>query len=119
MRARKPDVAILPMLQNATNRQLERAGTGQAAGRSRRAAKRWRNQIVNFVAANKLQGVTVDFENVPKAAASQIWKHSCRGCPRPFAPHGWIIVQAAPFDDDNWPYKAYAEIVDYTLADGL
>ena len=32
-----------------------------------------------------------------------------------FAPHGWIIAQAAPFDDDNWPYKAYADIVDYTV----
>ena len=32
-----------------------------------------------------------------------------------FAPHDWIIVQAAPFDDDSWPYKAYAGIVDYTM----
>ena len=32
-----------------------------------------------------------------------------------FAPHGWIIAQAAPFDDDDWPYQAYAGIVDYTM----
>ena len=32
-----------------------------------------------------------------------------------FAPHDWIIVVAAPFDDDNWPYADYAKIVDYTL----
>ena len=32
-----------------------------------------------------------------------------------FAPHGWIIAQAAPFDDDSWPYQAYANIVDYTV----
>ncbi|HEX4273013.1 MAG TPA: polysaccharide deacetylase family protein, partial [Rhizomicrobium sp.] len=32
-----------------------------------------------------------------------------------FAPHNWIIVQAAPFDDDQWPYQAYADIVDYTM----
>ncbi len=32
-----------------------------------------------------------------------------------FAPHDWIIVQAAPFDDSDWPYKAYAQIVDYTM----
>ena len=24
-------------------------------------------------------------------------------------------MQAAPFDDDDWPYKAYADIVDYTM----
>ena len=32
-----------------------------------------------------------------------------------FAPHGWIVVMAVPFDDDNWPYAAYAQLVDYTL----
>ena len=32
-----------------------------------------------------------------------------------FAPHDWIIAQAAPFDDDDWPYQAYANIVDYTM----
>ena len=32
-----------------------------------------------------------------------------------FAPHDWIIAQAAPFDDDDWPYQTYADIVDYTI----
>ncbi len=32
-----------------------------------------------------------------------------------FAPHDWIIAQAAPFDDDQWPYQTYANIVDYTM----
>ena len=32
-----------------------------------------------------------------------------------FAPHDWIIAQAAPFDDDDWPYQTYANIVDYTI----
>ena len=32
-----------------------------------------------------------------------------------FAPHDWIIAQAAPFDDDDWPYQTYANIVDYTM----
>jgi len=32
-----------------------------------------------------------------------------------FASHDWIIAQAAPFDDDDWPYHTYADIVDYTI----
>ena len=40
MRANKPGVAILPVLQNATGGQLGRAGTGQAAGRSGAHARR-------------------------------------------------------------------------------
>ena len=32
-----------------------------------------------------------------------------------FAPHDWIIAQAVPFDDDDWPYRTFADIVDYTM----
>ncbi|HJW42188.1 MAG TPA: glycosyltransferase, partial [Rhizomicrobium sp.] len=32
-----------------------------------------------------------------------------------FAPHGWIVVMAVPFDDDDMPYAAYSRIVDYML----
>ena len=72
------------------------------------------DQIVRFVAAHKLQGVTVDFENVPAAAHKDLESFLTR-MSAAFAPRGWIIAQAAPFDDDEWPYQAYASIVDYTM----
>ena len=72
------------------------------------------DQIIAFVAANKLQGVTIDFEEVPKAR-TRIWRISSRRMSAAFAPHDWIIAQAAPFDDDGWPYQTYANIVDYTM----
>ncbi|MBV9172680.1 MAG: glycosyltransferase, partial [Chloroflexi bacterium] len=28
---------------------------------------------------------------------------------------GWIVAMAVPFDDETWPYDAYASIVDYTV----
>jgi len=113
MRARKPDVAILPMIQNAADRLFN----GPALARLLADPKRTEalaNQIVNFVAANKLQGVTIDFENMPKDAHGNLETFLAR-LSQLFAPHNWIIVQAAPFDDDDWPYKAYSQIVDYTL----
>ncbi len=73
------------------------------------------DQIVRFIAANKLQGVMVDFENVPVSAHQGSGRLSHSRMSAAFAPHGWIIAQAAPFDDSDWPYKAYDDIVDYTV----
>ena len=69
IRANKPGVAILPMVQNVTGRQMGRRGTGQAAGRSAALATSCWTRSCAFVAANKLQGVTIDFEEVPKSRA--------------------------------------------------
>src|SRR6202000_2213300 len=85
---------------------------GLLADPGRRA--RLLDQVVRFIAAHKLQGVAVDFEEVPKAAHPDLEKFLSE-MSAAFAGHGWIIAQAAPFDDDDWPYKAYADIVDYTM----
>jgi len=111
--ATKPAVAILPMIQNAT------AGKWDGQGLARLLADRDRSdrlldQIVRFIADNRLQGVTVDFEDVPPAAHKDLEDFLTR-MSAAFAPHDWIIAQAAPFDDDQWPYQTYADIVDYTM----
>ena len=56
------------MIQNATDGHWDGPGLAQAAGRSARARDQLLDQIVNFVAANKLQGITIDFEDVPHDA---------------------------------------------------
>ena len=113
IRTTKPGVAILPMIQNAT------AGKWDGPGLARLLADRDRSdrlldQIVRFVADHKLQGVTVDFEEVPPDAHKNLEDFLSR-MSAAFAPHDWIIAQAAPFDDDHWPYQTYADIVDYTM----
>jgi spore germination protein YaaH len=72
------------------------------------------DQIMAFVAANKLQGVTVDFEDIPPTAHKNLEDFLSR-MSAAFASHDWIIAQAAPFDDDQWPYQTYSDIVDYTM----
>jgi len=113
MRTDKPSVAILPAIQNVT------AGKWDGPGLARLLADRARSdalldQIVQFVAANKFQGVTIDFEEVPKGAHKDLEDFLSR-MSAAFAPHDWIITQAAPFEDDDWPYRTYADIVDYTI----
>jgi cellulose synthase/poly-beta-1,6-N-acetylglucosamine synthase-like glycosyltransferase/peptidoglycan/xylan/chitin deacetylase (PgdA/CDA1 family) len=113
MRVHKPGVAILPVIQNATNGQWNGPGLAALLADPRRTETLAR-QIVNFLAANKLQGITIDFENVPKDVHGNLERFLAR-LSQLFAPHNWIIVQAAPFDDEDWPYKAYSQIVDYTM----
>ncbi|HEX4026177.1 MAG TPA: glycosyltransferase [Rhizomicrobium sp.] len=113
IRTNKPGVAILPMIQNFSG------GKFDGLALARLLADRGRtdellDQIIAFVAANKLQGVTIDFEDVPKGAHKDLEDFLSR-MSAAFAPHDWIIAQAAPFEDDDWPYQTYANIVDYTM----
>jgi cellulose synthase/poly-beta-1,6-N-acetylglucosamine synthase-like glycosyltransferase/peptidoglycan/xylan/chitin deacetylase (PgdA/CDA1 family) len=113
IRTRKPDVAILPMLQNASGGHWYGVELGKLlADPARRTALL--DDVVRFIADNKLQGVTVDFEEV-QAADHKNLETFLSEMSAAFAPHGWIIAQCAPFDDDHWPYRAYAGIVDYTM----
>ena len=117
MRAHKPGVAILPTVQNVTQGKWDGPGLAKLLADPDRREK-LASDIVNVLAANKLQGVTIDFENVPKAAHPDLESFLSR-LSQLFAPHGWIIVQAAPFDDRDWPYKAYAADRRLHDADGL
>ncbi|HWC63697.1 MAG TPA: polysaccharide deacetylase family protein [Rhizomicrobium sp.] len=113
MRTRKPDAAILPMLQNASAGHWYGAELGLLLADPERRAALIRN-VSDFIAANKLQGVVVDFEDVQPQDHKNL-ETFLNEMSDAFTPHDWIIVQAAPFDDDHWPYKAYAGIVDYTM----
>ena len=113
MRANKPGVAILPVIQNVTAGDWNGPGLAKLLKDPARR-KALLNNIVTFLEAQKLQGVVIDFEDVPPAAHKDL-EAFLTNLSQAFEPHGWIIVQAAPFDDDAWPYKDYADIVDYTL----
>ncbi|MGC9953779.1 MAG: glycosyltransferase [Rhizomicrobium sp.] len=109
----RPAVPILPVIQNAT------MGTWNGPGLQtlladpvRRAALE--KGIVSFLAENKLQGVVVDFEEVPRSGYADLGTFLSE-LSALFAPHGWIVVQAAPYADDNWPYATFAKSVDYTM----
>ncbi|HEY0302400.1 MAG TPA: polysaccharide deacetylase family protein, partial [Rhizomicrobium sp.] len=113
LRAKRPNLAILPTLQNAT------LGKWDGAGLAALLADRGRSdalieKVATIVAGNKLQGITVDFEEVPVGAQADLENFLKRLSAR-FLPHGWVIAMAAPFDDADWPYAAYAGVIDYTV----
>jgi cellulose synthase/poly-beta-1,6-N-acetylglucosamine synthase-like glycosyltransferase/peptidoglycan/xylan/chitin deacetylase (PgdA/CDA1 family) len=113
MRANKPGLAILPIVQNATGGKWDGEGLARLLA-DRARSNQLLNQIVDFVATNKFQGITIDFENVPPGAHKDLEDFLSR-LSAAFAPHDWIITQSVPFDDESWPYRTYADIVDYTI----
>ena len=113
IRRDKPTVPILPMLQNAVDGHWDGAGLARLladpAARQARIA-----QLCSFLDNHKLQGVTVDFETVPKSAQKDLQAFLAE-MSRAFVPHGWVIVLAVPFDDPDWDYAAYSNLVDFEM----
>ena len=109
----KPNVAILPLVQNASNAVWNGDGMAELLADPLRRHMLL-SGIVSYLAANKFQGAVVDFESLPASAYPDL--QSFLGeMRRAFAPHNWLVVIASPFDDDKWPYAQYAGLVDYTL----
>jgi cellulose synthase/poly-beta-1,6-N-acetylglucosamine synthase-like glycosyltransferase/peptidoglycan/xylan/chitin deacetylase (PgdA/CDA1 family) len=113
IRTNKPSVAVLPVVQNYRAGRWDGAGLAKLLADPTRSEKLL-NDIMVFIADNKLQGVTVDFEEVPKSAHKDLEAFLSKMSAE-FAPHDWIIAQAVAFDDDDWPYRTFADIVDYTM----
>ena len=113
IRNKRANIAILPVLQNVTTGKWDGAGLARLLKDKARSAMLVR-QLTGLVSDNKLQGIVVDFEEVPADGHDAV-EAFLKNLSAAFLPHGWIIVMAAPFDDEDWPYAAYAHLIDYTL----
>jgi len=113
VRATKPSVAILPLLQNANGGVWDGPSLAALLANPGRR-KTLLDQVTSFVVTHKLQGIVVDFEEVPDDAHADV-QLFLRALTTQFAPRGLLVVMAAPFDDDKWPYAAYSRLVDYTI----
>jgi cellulose synthase/poly-beta-1,6-N-acetylglucosamine synthase-like glycosyltransferase/peptidoglycan/xylan/chitin deacetylase (PgdA/CDA1 family)/spore germination protein YaaH len=113
VRANKPGTAIVPMLQNIDKGNWNGdALAALLANAARRGALV--DQLVHFMAMHRFPGLAIDFENVPVSGHNDL-KTFLSDLSAAFAPHGWTLIQTVPFDDDDWPYEEYANIVDYTV----
>jgi cellulose synthase/poly-beta-1,6-N-acetylglucosamine synthase-like glycosyltransferase/peptidoglycan/xylan/chitin deacetylase (PgdA/CDA1 family) len=113
VRGPRPEVPILPVIQNADKGNWDGPALERLlADPARRAALV--NGIASFLKSEKLQGVVVDFEMVPPTAYNDLGSF-LHELSTQFAPHGWIVVQAAPYDEDAWPYATFAKSIDYTM----
>jgi cellulose synthase/poly-beta-1,6-N-acetylglucosamine synthase-like glycosyltransferase/peptidoglycan/xylan/chitin deacetylase (PgdA/CDA1 family) len=113
IRAERPSLPILPLLQNSVDGNWDGPGLGRLladpAARAARLA-----DIVAFLDKGGFQGLSVDFEDVPKSAHADL-KSFLTEMANAFVPRGWSIVLSVPFDDEDWDYAAYGRIVDFLL----
>ncbi len=68
--------------------------------------------IADTVAHYDLAGVTIDFENVPRAVHPALLRF-LGALKRRLAPAGRLVTQAVPADDPTWPLARYAAVDDY------
>jgi peptidoglycan-N-acetylglucosamine deacetylase len=116
VRRQKPGATILAMIQNSFANTWDGANLGRLmadpVGRRDRLDK-----IVSFVETNKLQGIVIDFEQIPDNAHKDTLAFLGE-VKAAFKPRGWLMAVAAPFDDPHWNYKAYAKTCDYLMLMG-
>ena len=118
IRTRKPDVAILPMLQNATNGNWYGPELGRLlADPSRRAALL--NKIVTTSSPPTSCRASRSTSRMCGRADHKNLEKFLSDMSEAFAPHGWIIAQAAPFDDDQLALQGLCRHRRLHHADGL
>ncbi len=116
VRREKPGASILAMIQNSSITKWDGPNLGRLMADPERRHDRL-NKVLAFVEDNKLQGLVVDFEQIPDDAHKDTLAflgevHAA------FKAKGLIVAVAAPFDDPQWNYKAYAKACDYLVLMG-
>lgn len=109
----KPDVPVLPLLQNYKNEQWNSdiliKSVDTEAGR-----RHLIDSVLEVIAKNKFGGLTVDIEEVPESSQTDLFIFVDE-LHREFQKRNLILAQAVPFDNPDWNYRAYASVTDYLM----
>lgn len=113
IQAEKPDLKVLPLLQNYRNEQwdpeLITKSLNTTGGR-----RKVIDSLLRIIDENKFGGLTIDIEEVPqdKQAALLAFVSELHS---EFSKRGLILAQAVPFDNPDWDYRAFAAVTDYLM----
>jgi cellulose synthase/poly-beta-1,6-N-acetylglucosamine synthase-like glycosyltransferase/peptidoglycan/xylan/chitin deacetylase (PgdA/CDA1 family)/spore germination protein YaaH len=113
IRETRPQVRILPMVQNIVNEKFDGALLARTI-----ADEPHRQQLINslttFVQDNKFAGISVDFEEPPLTAQANLLTFM-QELHAAFGTRGLLVTQSVPFADQGWTYKNYGAAADYTI----
>lgn len=111
IRETRPQVRVLPMVQNLINEKFDSKLLARLiADEPHRQVLV--NALLSFVQDNKFGGVCVDFEEPPVEAQPNLLTF-IQELHTAFAAQNLLVVQTVPFVDPEWNYKAYAAATDY------
>jgi cellulose synthase/poly-beta-1,6-N-acetylglucosamine synthase-like glycosyltransferase/peptidoglycan/xylan/chitin deacetylase (PgdA/CDA1 family)/spore germination protein YaaH len=113
IRLNRPEVRILPMVQNVVNEEWQGDLLARAIS-DEPHRQTLINSLMSFVQDNKFGGICVDFEEPPTASQGNLLTFM-QELHTAFAAKGLLVVQAVPFDDPDWNYKAYSAASDYLI----
>ncbi len=113
IRQTRPQVQVIPMIQNLIDEKWNPELLAQAIG-DEASRQHLINELTSFVETNKFAGICVDFEEPPLQSQPALLTfmeelHSV------FRQKGLLVVQAVPFADPGWNYKGYGAANDYTM----
>ena len=113
IRERRPQISIIPMVQNLSAEKWEGDLLARAVG-DENARQRLITALTQYVEQNKFAGICVDFEEASKETQPNLVRFM-QELHAAFQPHGWVVVQAVPFDSEEWNYREYAAASDYLV----
>jgi peptidoglycan-N-acetylglucosamine deacetylase len=107
----KEPVRVFALITNFTGDDFDARALTRLLGRPR-LVRRAISTIADTLARYDLAGVTLDFENVPRAAHPALLRF-VRALKTRLARNHRLVTQAVPGDDLEWPLERYAAIDDY------
>lgn len=109
----KPDIRILPLIQNYTNEHWDSSVIAKALA-SPAAKQKLIAAILKTIDEYKFGGVTIDIEDVPAESQMRLFDF-IRELHAQLHQRGLLLAQAVPFDNPDWNYRAYAAENDYLM----
>ncbi len=109
----KPEMPVLPLLQNYKNEQWN-ADILVRSISSEEQRQKLISSLLDTIDKNKFGGITIDIEEVPASSQTNLFEFM-QELRAAFQPRGLILAQAVPFDNPDWNYKAYAGVTDYLM----
>lgn len=113
VRQRQPQISIIPMVQNLNDEKWSADLLARTVA-DETSRQRLISALSAFVEQNKFAGICVDFEEPPLEAQANLLIFM-KELHDAFKPRGWLVVQAVPFDSDEWKYKDYGAAIDYLI----
>ncbi|MDQ6787613.1 MAG: glycosyltransferase [Acidobacteriota bacterium] len=109
----KPDMAVLPLLQNYKNEQWNSDILTKSV-ETEDARRKLINSLLETINKYKFGGITIDIEEVPEKTQTNLFTFM-QELHAEFQKRHLIVAQAVPFDNPDWNYRAYANVSDYLM----
>ncbi len=109
-KSKNPKLKILPLINNFDQEKWDSKALADWIG-SAQSRTLLVNKLTDFVQKNGFDGLTIDFESVPKTSQADLLAFMSE-LHTVFSAHNWRVLQSVPFGDSEWNLPRYAQVTD-------